>query len=58
MTCEAMSAGFKTEAGADFLFRFGSDVAEGAHGAGDLADAQVLGGGVEAGEVARQFIEP
>ena len=34
------------------FFVLGLEVAEGADGAGELADAQVFGGGVEAGEVA------
>ena len=42
----------EAEAGADALFVLGLEVAEGADGARELADAHVFGGGVEAGEVA------
>ena len=44
--------GFETEFVADGFFVLGLEVAEGADGAGELADAEVFGGGVEAGEVA------
>jgi hypothetical protein len=44
--------GLEAELGADGCFVLGLEVAEGADGAGELADAQVFGGGVEAGEVA------
>src|SRR6185437_10062580 len=42
----------EAEAGADGLFVLGLEVAEGADGTGELTDAEVFGGGVEAGEVA------
>ena len=42
----------EAEARADALFVFRFQMAEGADGAGELADAHVFGGGVEAGEVA------
>ena len=44
--------GLEAELGADGFFVFGLEVAEGADGSGELADAEVFGGGVEAGEVA------
>ena len=44
--------GLEAELGADGLFVLGLEVAEGADGSGELADAEVFGGGVEAGEVA------
>ena len=44
--------GLEAEFGADGLFVLGLEVAEGTDGAGELADAEVFGGGVEAGEVA------
>ena len=44
--------GLEAEFGADGFFVLGLEVAEGADGAGELADAEVFGGGVEAGEVA------
>jgi hypothetical protein len=44
--------GLEAQPRADALFVLGLQVAEGADGAGELADAHVLGGGVEAGQVA------
>ncbi len=44
--------GAQAQFGADCLFVFGLEVAEGADGSGELADAEVFGCGVEAGEVA------
>jgi hypothetical protein len=44
--------GLETEFVADGFFVLGLEVAEGADGSGELADAEVFGGGVEAGEVA------
>ena len=44
--------GFETQFVADCFFVLGLEVAEGADGSGELADAEVFGGGVEAGEVA------
>ncbi len=44
--------GGEAERGADGGFVLRLEVAEGADGAGELADAKVFGGGVEAGEVA------
>ncbi len=48
----------EAERGADGLFVLRFEVAEGADGAGELADAEVLGGGVEALEVALNFRVP
>ncbi len=48
----ATATGLQAELGADGFFVLGLEVAEGADGAGELADAEVFGGGVEAGEVA------
>ena len=48
----ATSGGLEAEGVADGFFVGGLEVAEGADGAGELADAEVFGGGVEAGEVA------
>ena len=44
--------GAQAELGADGLFVLGLEVAEGADGARELADAKVFGGGVEADQVA------
>ena len=44
--------GLEAELGADGFFVLGLEVAEGADGSGELADAEVFGGSVEAGEVA------
>ena len=44
--------GSQPQFGADCFFVLGLEVAEGADGSGELADAEVFGGGVEAGEVA------
>ncbi len=44
--------GFETELVTDCFLVLGLEVAEGAYGSGELADAEVFGGGVEAGEVA------
>ncbi len=44
--------GLEVEGVADGGFVLGLEVAEGADGSGELADAEVFGGGVEAGEVA------
>src|SRR5271170_2980594 len=44
--------GFEAETGADALFVFRLEMAEGADRSGELADAHSLGGGAEAGEVA------
>ncbi len=43
---------FEAEFRTDGFFVLGFEVAEGADGSGELADAEVFGGGVEAGEVA------
>ncbi len=48
----------QAEAAADLLFGLRADVAEGADGAGDLADPHLLGGGREAGGVAAQLVVP
>src|SRR5271168_1182801 len=44
--------GFQTEFVTDRFFVLGLEVAEGANGSGELAYAEVFGGGVEADEVA------
>jgi len=44
--------GAQAQFGADGCFVLGLEVAEGAYGSGELADAEVFGGGVEADEVA------
>ena len=44
--------GFQSEARTDLFFEFGREVGEDADGAGELADAHVFGGGLEAGDVA------
>ena len=48
----ATATGLRPSCVADGFFVFGLEVAEGADGSGELADAEVFGGGVEAGEVA------
>ena len=48
----------EAEGVADGLLVGGLEVAEGADGSGELADAEVFGGGVEAGEVALHLGEP
>ena len=48
----ATSTGLRPSSVADGFFVFGLEVAEGADGSGEFADAEVFGGGVEAGEVA------
>jgi len=50
--------GGEAEFGEDGLFVFGLELAEGADGAGDLADAEVFGGGIEATEVAAHLGVP
>ena len=44
--------GSRPSSATDRFFVLGLEVAEGADGSGELADAEVFGGGVEAGEVA------
>src|SRR5260370_40820231 len=46
--------GSQPQLGADRLFVFGLEMAEGSDGSGELADAEVLGCGVEAGEVVQR----
>ena len=50
ITCEEMAAGFNPSRAQIRSFRLRTDVAEGADGAGNLADAQVFGGGVQTRE--------
>src|SRR5579863_6423307 len=50
--------GLEAQARADFFFLFWTDVRESANGAGELADAHVLGSGVKAREVALHLGEP
>src|SRR4051812_25920540 len=48
----------ETETGADFLFRFGTDMRERAHRTRYFAGAHLFGGGGEACAMARKFIPP
>ncbi len=50
--------GLQAEARADSLFGVGADVPECSHCARNFADAQILGGGFEARDAARQFVIP
>ena len=47
--------GLQTQPLADALFDLGADVGEGSDGAGDLADAQIFGGGFEALQIAARL---
>jgi hypothetical protein len=50
--------GLEAEGCADGGFVLGFEVAEGADGSGELAEAEIFGGRVEAGEVALDFVVP
>ena len=50
--------GREVERGADGLFVLGLEVTEGSDGSGEFADAEVLGGSIEADEVALDFGVP
>src|SRR5215469_147258 len=49
---------FKAEPGADSFLRFGTDMAEGADGAGNFADAQIFRGPLESRGIAAKLVVP